>query len=184
MRSEYLRSGEVVRPQGVRGELKLRRESQDPTRYARLKAVWLKQNGEFREYQVKKGRVSGDFAYLLLAGIESREDAEALRGQVIYVDRAHAIALPEGEHFICDLIGLRAETEDGTVIGRLREVIQTNPACDIYAFDTERGEMMMPALRRVILSTDVENGVIRLSAEKLAEVAVWQDEPAGQDECV
>ena len=182
MRTEYLRIGEAVRPQGVRGELKLRVESQDPSRYARLTSVWLKTGGGFREYRVQKGRVSGDFAYLKLAGIETREQAEALRGSAFYVDRAHAIELPEGEHFLCDLIGLRAETEDGGEIGVLTDIIQNHPAYDIYVFQTERGEMMMPALRRAILSTDVERGVIRLSSEGLREVAVWQDTPAERDE--
>ncbi|MCR4706687.1 MAG: ribosome maturation factor RimM [Clostridiales bacterium] len=177
MRTEYLRIGEIVRPQGIRGELKLRQESQDPTRYERLTRVWLKSGAGYKEFEVKKGRASGDFAYLTLAGIDSRDAAEALRGQAVYVDRAHAIALPEGEFFIADLIGMRAETEDGSPVGRLKEVIQNHPACDVYVFDTERGEMMMPALRRVILSTDPESGIMRLSRDGLQEVAVWQDTP-------
>ena len=182
MFTEYLRIGEVVRPQGIHGELKLKRESQDPSRDAKLTSVWIKKSDRYEEFRVKKGRVAGDFAYLILEGIDSREKAELFRGCIIYVDRAHAIDLPEGEHFLCDLIGLLGITEDGNEIGRLCDIIQTNPSYDIYVFNTKRGEMMMPALSKVILSTDIKNGVMRLSAEKLDEVAVWQDTPAERDD--
>ena len=175
VRTEYLRIGEIVRPQGIRGELKLRRESQDPARYAKLQSVWLKDAAGYAEYAVIRGRASGDFAYLTLAGIEDRDAAEALRGRAVYVDRAHAIELPEGEYFIADLIGLLAETEDGSPVGQLKDVLQNPPARDVYVFDTDRGEMMLPALRRVILKTDVDGGVMTLSREGLLEVALWPD---------
>ncbi len=175
MKNEYLEIGEIVRPQGVRGEVKLRQESQDESRYARLETVWLKQGDSYLPRRVRKGRASGGFAYLSLEGVDDRDAAEALRGVRVYVDRAHALKLPEGEHFICDLIGLTAVTDAGREIGVLRDVITGSPSCDTYVFDTPRGEMMMPALRRVIRSVDVDAGVMVLDGEALGEVAFWQD---------
>ena len=174
MKAEYLRIGEIVRPQGVRGEVKLRQESQDEGRYARLKTVFLREGEAYVPRQVLRGRASGGFAYLQLEGVDSREAAEALRGQVLYVDREHAIPLPEGEHFIAELIGLTAMTTTGEEIGRLVDVISTNPACDVYVFRGPKGEMMMPALRRVIQAIDVDGGTMLLDAETLPEVALWQ----------
>ena len=182
MKTEYLLIGEVVRPQGIRGELKLRADSQDPSRYAALRTVWLREGERYVPRRVLSGRASGGFAYLRLEGVNDRNAAEAMRGQNIYVDRAHALKLPEGEHFICDLIGLKAVTEAGEEIGTLTEVIQTNPSCDVYAFRTPRGGMMMPALKRVILNVDVVAGTMVLSGPALQEVAVWEDEPAERDE--
>ncbi len=176
MKNQYLEIGEIVRPQGIRGEVKLRQESQDETRYARLKTVWLKQGDAYVSRKVLRGRASGGFAYLVLEGVESREAAEALRGTRVYVDRANALQLPEGEHFICDLIGLRAVTTAGEEIGVLKDVLTGNPMCDVYAFATEKGGMMMPALKRVILSVDVERGEMLLDADALREVAFWQDQ--------
>ena len=49
-------------------------------------------------------------------------------------------------------------------------------------FDTDRGEMMIPALRRVVREVDVEKGVIVLDEAVLPEVAVYEDEPAERDE--
>ena len=59
MKTEYLLIGEVVRPQGIRGELKLRADSQDPSRYAALRTVWLREGERYVPRRVLSGRASG-----------------------------------------------------------------------------------------------------------------------------
>lgn len=182
MQAQYIQIGEIVKPQGIRGEVKLRAMTSDMTRYARLEMVYLLEGGEYRPCKVLKGRASDGFAYLLLEGVTDRNQAEALRGREVYVDREHAIALSEDENFVCDLVGLTAVLTSGEVIGRLTDVLTPNSVCDVYVFDTPRGEMMMPALRRVVREVDVEAGRIVLDEAALAEVAVWQDDGAQPDE--
>lgn len=182
VQTQYIQIGEIVKPQGIRGEVKLRAMTSDMTRYARLQTVYLLEGGEYRPRRVLKGRASDGFAYLLLEGVADRNQAEALRGRAVYVDREHAIALGEDENFVCDLVGLTAVTEDGKILGRLTDVLTPNSVCDVYVFDTPRGEMMMPALKRVVREVDVEGGRIVLDEEALSEVAVWQEESAPRDD--
>ena len=179
---EYLQIGEIVRPQGIRGEVKLRAMSSDPQRYARLERVYLLVKGEYVACKVRKGRCNGGFAVLMLDGISDRNQAEALRGVKVYVDRAHAIELDEDENFVVDLVGLTAVDTQGTQIGTLTDVLSPNSVCDVYVFDTPRGELMIPALKRVVAEVDVEAGRIVLDERVLPEVAVWEDEPAERDE--
>lgn len=94
-----------------------------------------------------EGRSYDGFAFLKLEGVTDRDQAEALRGCEVYVDRAHAIELGEDENFVCELVGLQAQDSHGEVIGRLRDVLKPNAVCDVYVFDTPRGEMMIPALQ-------------------------------------
>ena len=54
MQQEYLQIGEIVRPQGIRGEVKLRAMTEDMSRYARLESVFLKKNGQMEEKKVLK----------------------------------------------------------------------------------------------------------------------------------
>ena len=182
MVEEYIQIGEIVRPQGIRGEVKLRAMCSDPAYYAQLESVYLQKGGAYVPVRVLKGRCQGGFAVLALEGIADRNAAETLRGCGVYVDRAHAMALGEDENLIGDLIGLRAEDTQGRAVGTLREVLRPNAVCDVYVFDTPRGEMMLPALRRVILRVEVEAGRMVLDENTLPEVAVWQDEPAERDE--
>ena len=182
MQTEYLQIGEIVRPQGIRGEVKLRAMTSDPGRYARLETVYLLENGSYRAVRVLGGRAQQGFAYLKLEGVNDRNQAEALRGRAVYVDRAHAIELGEDENFVCDLIGLQAVDTQGKPLGTLRDVLTPNAVCDVYVFDTPRGELMIPALRRVVREVDLDAGRIVLDEAVLPEVAVWEDEPAERDE--
>ena len=117
-----------------------------------------------------------------LEGVNDRDAAEALRGTEVYVDRKHAIKLGADENFVCELIGLKAVDENGEAIGTLRDVLKPNTVCDVYVFDTARGELMIPALKRVVRKVDVDAGVMTLDRAALDEVAVWEDEPAERDE--
>ena len=179
---EYLQIGEIVRPQGIKGEVKLRAMSSDPERYARLESVYLLKKGEYVEYKVNKGRCNDGFAVLMLEGIKDRNEAETLRGVKVFVDREHAIDLDEDENFVVDLIGLTAVDTQGNEIGELVDVLSPNQICDVYVFDTPRGEMMIPALRRVVVEVDLDEEKIVLDENVLPEVAVWEDEPAERDE--
>ncbi len=182
MKTQYLLIGEIVRPQGIKGELKLRAESEDKTRYSRLKTVYLKENDHYVKKRVLSGRANGDFAYLQLEGITDRNMAESIRGQMVYVDRSEAISLEDGKYFICDLIGCRARDENGQEIGTLTDIQSPNPYTDVYVFMTDRGEMMMPAIRSVIRSVDVDAGVMILDSSVLDEIALWPDSPEVRDD--
>ena len=182
MKTEYLQIGEIVRPQGIRGEVKLRAMTSDLSRYARLESVYLLRGGAYTAVRVEKGRANQGFAYLKLEGVDDRNQAEGLRGVGVFVDREHAIALDEDDNFVCDLVGLEAVDTQGGRIGRLTDVLTPNAVCDVYVFDTPRGELMIPALRRVVREVDLDAGRIVLDETVLPEVAVWEDEPAERDE--
>ncbi|MBQ2990366.1 MAG: 16S rRNA processing protein RimM [Clostridia bacterium] len=182
MQTEYLQIGEIVKPQGIRGEVKLKAMTSDLTRYARLEYVFLLRRGEYVKTKVLKGRTYDGFAFLKLEGVDDRNEAELMRGVKVFVDREHAIELDEDENFVCDLIGLTAVDTQGNIIGTLRDVLTPNAVCDVYAFDTPRGDMMIPALRRVVKEVDLDAGTITLDENVLPEVAVWEDEPAERDE--
>ena len=183
MQQEYLQIGEIVRPQGIRGEVKLRAMTEDMSRYARLESVFLKKNGQMEEKKVLKGRSYDGFAFLQLEGVNDRDAAEALRGAEVYVDRRHAIKLGADENFVCELIGLRAVDETGETIGTLRDVLKPNAVCDVYVFNTPRGELMIPALKRVVKTVDVDAGVMTLDSAALAEVAHAKGALLAVDNC-
>ena len=74
------------------------------------------------------------------------------------MDRAHAIALPEGEFFIADLIGLPVINADtGKVYGTLTDVIQHGQ--DLYEIETASGTRLMPAVPEFVREIDLEKGV-------------------------
>ena len=64
--------GEVLKPQGVRGEVKVRPDTSDPARFENLSRVFLAREGAYVPREVESSRLSGDMAYLKLAGVDDR----------------------------------------------------------------------------------------------------------------
>lgn len=168
MPDDLLVVGEVVRPQGLRGELKIRPHTCDPDRFFDLKYVLV--DGKPRALHCN--RVHDGFAYARLEGIYSREAAESMRGAMLHIRREDAVALPEDTDFICDLIGCVATDTEGVAHGRLVEVLQPG-GVDVYMFKGTNGILMVPALKKVMIKVDTDAKQILLDAQGLRETAVY-----------
>ncbi len=170
---EFFELGRILKPQGIRGEVKVEAYTDDIGRFDYLEHVYVKEAGEMRRVAVEARRMDNAFAYLKLEGVPDRNAAEAMRGQYLYIDRKNAAKLPEGRHYIEDMIGLEVVDTNGQNLGVLAEVIQTG-AADVYRVSGKRG-MMFPSVPQVVLKTDVEAGNILVDAERLQEVCVYDD---------
>lgn len=174
MQKPYLLLGTIVKPQGVRGEVKLHAETDDPDRLATVTTLYTKTGETYTPLQVLGARVTGGDVYLTLSGVDDRDAAETLRGQAVYIDRAHARPLAENEAYIADMLGMRAEDSQGRPVGTLSDVLQ-NGGTDVLVFQTPRGPMMAPFLKRLVRSLDTRAGVMVLDSQVLPEVAVYEN---------
>ena len=174
MKQDYLLLGEIVRPQGIRGEVKVRHYTDDPERFYDLDVVFLKRGESYDEMTVTDARVQGDDVYLKLEGIDDRNEAEKLRNIQLWVDRDNAVELGEDEVFIADILGAKAYDTKGNEIGVLQDVL-TPGGVDVFVFKTKKGTLMTPALKEVLLVMDAEEGRIVLDEAKLEEVGLYED---------
>lgn len=174
MKQTHLLVGEIVRPQGIRGEVKLKHYTDDPYRFELLSEVLRKTSGGYEPMVIENSRVQGDDVFLKLENVDDRNTAETLRGAMLYVERENAMELEDGQFFIADFLGAKAVDSAGNAIGTLKEVL-TPGGTDVFVFRTPKGEMMIPAIGAVILSMDADAGVIVLNESKLDEVAVYED---------
>lgn len=175
MRTPYFCIGEVLKPQGSRGEAKVRPFTDDPENFRRWTTLYRREGDGWVPVRSRFGRAHDGFVYLTLEGCVSPEDVEKLRGVELFIDRAHATPLPEGMFYLADLIGCRATDEAGADLGTLTEVLQHGPT-DVYVFRDARGRTWMaPALPDVFPVRDVDAGVFRVNSGRLKEVAVYED---------
>jgi len=172
---EYLLIGEITKPQGVHGELKLRPITCDYSRFEGLESIYLKQGEAYRPVSIRVRKAAADAVYLRMEGVETRNDAEEMRGQLVYIDRANAVELDEDSCFICDLIGLKGVLSEGGEIGKLIDVMQPG-GNDVYVFKGSRGEVLVPALKSVVLKVDLDSGEMLLDSARMAEVAVYDED--------
>lgn len=174
MLSPYLQIGQVLRPQGVRGQVKIRPDTDDPSRFAALDKVYVLSDGAYAPVPFSFDASRDGFVFGTLDNAASREQAEAQRDIVLYIDRENAVPLDDDRFFITDLVACSAEDEQGEVIGTIKDVVQL-PANDVLVLSTDKGEMLLPFLNKVVMRVDVAGGRIVLRRDVLAEVAVYGD---------
>ena len=167
---EYYKLAKVLKPQGLKGELKLQPYTDDHERFYDLSHIYIKKGGAYEPHDIQSARLYKQFAYLKITGIDSCEDAEALRGHFLYIDRESA-QKPEDSYFIADLIGMSVKAEDGSVYGTVKDVFNTG-AADIYII-SGTASFMFPAAPGVISDIDEKNRIITVNSTKLKEVAVY-----------
>lgn len=156
----YLEIGKVVNVHGIRGDLKVLPWCDDPSFLCSFETLYLR-NGAMPVH-VTEARYHKDMAVLHLEGFDTPEQAEKLRGQILYMDRSE-VQLESGTYFVQDLIGLEVRNADtGKCYGILTDVLQTG-ANDVYEITPERGKrLLIPAIPDVILKTDVLGGVMEI----------------------
>ena len=172
MKREPLVIGRVLKPQALKGEMKLKTEARDINIFRELPFVYLKVGANFVQYEVESGRVYKNFGFLKLKGIDSPEAVEKLRGEYVYAAREHASPIQEGENYIADMIGIEVVGDKGTKYGKLTDILQ-NGAADVYCVKGNKGSFMFPSIKSVVLETDTDGGVLLVSEEHLAEVALF-----------
>ena len=175
MLSKYIEWGTVLKPQGIKGQVKIGVELLDEEWISDLEQVYLLEKGEYRPIAIEQPsvRYHENAVYAYLNHCNNRNDAELQRGWKIYVDRDD-VDMPENQDLIADLIGCKAVTLNGEEIGTLKEVFHL-PSNDVFVFNTPKGEMMLPGLVKVIPEIDVEKQIIYIDEKVLPEVAVFQD---------
>lgn len=154
----YLECAIIINTHGISGEVKLESLCDSPSVLASLRRVYIKEGEDFREVRVLRASVFKCFVIARLDGVCSVDDAAAMKGTMLYAERDD-LDLPEGSHFIADLIGLDViDNISGRVYGRVSDVLNKG-ASDIYVVQTADGERMMPAVGEFVKRIDIEKGI-------------------------
>ena len=146
MKKMYLECGRVVNAHGVRGILKVEHWCDSPRVLSNQSRVFLAKEGEYRELKVLSASVSGQMVLMALEGIESREDAIAMKGTVLYLKRED---IP-----IQDMIGIEVkDANSGKVYGTLIDV-EDVPRGRLFYVKTDTGTVLLPDVPAFIKKID------------------------------
>jgi 16S rRNA processing protein RimM len=147
----------VVRPHGLLGTLKVKVESDNPSRFAPQSRLLLVQGGEVTPVEVESFSPQDRFGLLKLKQVQSIEQAEVLKGAELAVPDHDLKPLPPGEYYTFQIIGLKVFSEQGLKLGQIVQV-EEYPAGDIYLVQSETEKFYVPAKGPVIQSIDLELG--------------------------
>lgn len=142
--------GAVAGAFGVRGEARIKSFCAEPRAIGDYGPL-LTEGG--RAFRLRITRpLKGAFA-ALLSGVETREQAESLRGTRLYAPRERLPALAADEFYHADLIGLEVVDTGGAVLGRVR-AIHDFGAGDVIEIIGQT-ELLLPFTRAVVPTVDL-----------------------------
>jgi len=148
--------GYIIKPQGLKGELKVDPVTPYLERFNRLDKVSLKLEENEQAYTIENVRISGRFVYIKFSEINSRNDAEFLRNAEVLIEEKDLLKPADNEYFIHDLIGCEIISENKEMIGVLSDVIQMS-SNDVYVVRNSEGvEVLIPAIKEVVKQVNIE----------------------------
>lgn len=154
----YIAVGLITAAHGLRGEVKIELHTDFPERFAPDAVVYLDEN--LNEMTLEAARPHQGGMLLRFVGINSRADADSLRGAWIFVPEESAQELDDGTYFVHDIVGLTVETAEGEVLGKISDVLFTgaNEVYIVQSTDDPPREILLPAIAEVISSVDLAAG--------------------------
>ena len=143
-----LQIGVITQTHGIRGEVKVFPTTDDASRFRKLKDVIMDTGKERLDMEIEGVKFFKQYVIVKFKGIDSINDVEKYKGAKLYVTRDKAVRLKKDEYFVADLIGMKVVTEDGALLGDLKDVMATG-ANDVYVVERED-----------VLNIDMEQGVV------------------------
>jgi 16S rRNA processing protein RimM len=154
--SELIAVGRIIRPHGIRGEMKVYPLTTIPNRFIDIGDVLVEcPDGETQEHHVQYARYATGYVIVKFDTVDTRDDAEILNGAYISVPRSQVPMLDEGNYYVFDLIGMRVEDEQGAVTGEIID-IETFPANDLLVIrKTDGVTVQVPAVSEFVVTVDI-----------------------------
>ena len=157
MKNRFLEAGQIVNTHGIRGEVKIVPWCDSPEFLLQFDTLYL----DGKPVRVLEARVHKGNVLARLEGVDDVNAAMVLKGRTVSIDRT-GVVLPEGRHFIADLMGLDVlDADSGEKLGVVADVL-TPPAHEVYVVRGAGCEYLIPAVDEFLIETNVEGGYIRV----------------------
>ena len=151
MRKTFIEAGEIVTSHGIRGEVKVLTWLDGPEMLCEFDRCRI----DGKEYKMETCRVQKTCNLIKLAGVNTMEDAQAMRGKIVELYRED---ISDEVIFAAELVGVEVFCE-GKSIGKITEVLDY-PGNSVYVVD--KGAYMIPAVKEFILSTDLDKNEMQV----------------------
>ena len=150
-----LEVGQIVNTYGIKGFVKVVPLVDNNNQFKNFKKLYIQDKKSLNEFHIEEVKFSKNLVLLKFKDIDTIEQAEELRNVYLQAKRSD-IKLEKGAYFIVDLIGLEVYTEEGNLLGILKEVLQPG-ANDVYVVENEeKKQILLPVIPDVVKKVDID----------------------------
>lgn len=149
--------GRILKPLGLRGEVVIEPLTFDPDRFNSLSEVAIETKEGLHWRGLQRVHKKGGKLVVKFLGLDTPEELLPYRGAYLKIDRSESPPLPEATYYYYQLEGLSVFDDKGNYLGVLTSIMQAGSA-DVYTItDSDGGEILLPAIKDVILNIDLKD---------------------------
>ncbi|GAC1642047.1 MAG: ribosome maturation factor RimM [Herpetosiphon sp.] len=146
--------GVITQAFGIKGQVKLASIMTHPEHLRRMKTLLV--GPKLRVYRLlEMSEQKANVLVLRLENVNTRNEAEELHGQEVFIRSTDAAPLQEEEYFLHDLPGLEVYTVGGMLIGHVKEVLETGANDVLVVGRSDQSEVLIPMIRVVVRSLNI-----------------------------
>lgn len=159
----YLEIGKIVGTHGLKGEVRIEPWCDSPQFFSQFKTLYFDEG----KTPVKvNSRPHKNMIIAKLEGVDSIDDAEKLRGKLLWMDR-NDVQLNEGVYYIQDLLGCKVIDIDSNREYGIISKVHNAPVNDVYEItDNNNYKYLIPVIPDVVKSVDVVRGIVKIKPMK------------------
>jgi 16S rRNA processing protein RimM len=155
--------GRVAKTHGLKGEVTLKVEADDPSAYLEMKHFFLEINKVLTPFFVEKIAMSGDKFFIAIQDMKTIEAAQNLVGKSVYLPLEMLPKLSGKQFYFHEIVGFTVvDTEKGE-LGPVAEVLEY-PTQAILQVMKGKKEILIPILDQVIQNVDRDKKILTITA--------------------
>jgi 16S rRNA processing protein RimM len=157
---ELIPVGKIIGTHGIKGYMKLNSYSGNSESLSKARTVILKApDGTFRDLALNDFKINSGRFIISLRGYDEINQVSTFIGNELCIKRSDLPQLPDDEFYWSDLIGLNVITDEGTLLGCIKDIFETG-SNDIYVVQGTDREYLIPAIGDVVKQVDIKGGTV------------------------
>jgi 16S rRNA processing protein RimM len=161
-REERITIGKVLKPRGLRGDVKILPLTDIPDRFEQLHSVTISlAHGRELTLEIERVTYYKSYVYLRFSFKDSLEAVQELVGGLLQVDLADVPELPEGMFYQFEILESAVYTDQQQYLGRVVDILETG-SHDVYVIQGDSREYLIPATQHIVRHIDRERRTITI----------------------
>ena len=170
MKQKYLKIGKIVGSHGIKGMVRVECWCDSPDFLCKFKRLFTAENND-SELKIEKASAHKNIALLKIKSIDTIEQAEEMRGTVLYIFRDDA-KLEKGRYFIEEIIGCKVFDKNSDEYYGIISDISPTGANDIWHIKNDDKEYLFPSVPIFVFNVDIDNEKVYIDPPK----GIFEDE--------
>ncbi len=159
---ERITIGKILKPRGIRGEVKVLPLTDIPDRFEQLESVLIEISPlDVHSVVIEQVKHYKGCVYLHFQDFHSINEIQGFIGKALQVERSQTPELPEGVYYRFEIIGADVYTDDERYLGTVADILETG-AHDVYIVKHNEGEYLIPAHKEIVTDIDREKNRITI----------------------